>query len=263
LPQLSRADLKRLRSLNLKKNREAEGLFIAEGVRVAGEAVAAGYPIEMAIVATEALLNPDTRLDSLLDSLEQARLFQTTRKDLDKALDSQSPQPIALVCRKVTVPIESLDTVDRSLVVICDRINNPGNLGAIVRVAAAAGADALVCAPGCADIHNPKCVRASAGAVFRLPVAECADIENIIRFIESGGYSLYGADMGGEDIYSLSGLEPKTALLLGGEAFGAGDSLSSACNGKVKIPMENSVESLNVAVAAGIVLYRFAELMRS
>lgn len=232
-------------------------------MRVAGEAVASGSVVEMAVVAAEALNQPDTRLESLLEQLKPLNIYQTDRRELDKALQSQSPQPVALICRKVDRTIADLKISDKSLIVVCDRLNNPGNLGAIIRVAAAVGAAALLCTPGCADIHNPKCVRASAGAIFRLPVVECETVEEIITFLKEHDYSLYGAEMSGEDIFALEGLEQKAAVLMGGEAFGAGDTLSACCSRKVRVPMANSVESLNVAVAAGIILYRFTELMRS
>ena len=217
----------------------------------------------MAVVATEALNQPDKRLFLLLEQLKHGNLFQVARNDLDKALESQSPQPIALICRKADRTVADLKISDKSLIVVCDRLNNPGNLGAIIRVAAAAGANALICTPGCADIYNPKCVRASAGAVFRLPVVECETVEEVVTFLEDNDYTLCGAEMSGDDIFALESLSPKVAVLMGGEAFGAGDALSAICSRKVRVPMANSVESLNVAVAAGIILYRFAELMRS
>ena len=235
---------------------------MAEGVRVAEEALETGSEIEMAVVASEALDQPDIRFENLLKKLDPASLFKSEKKELDKALDSRSPQPIALICRKNNLALDNLKPTGKSMIVICDTINNPGNLGAIIRVAAAAGADGLVCTPGCADIYNPKCVRASAGAIFRLMLSEAENTNRIITFLKNNGYALYGAQMSGEDIFALESLEQNVAVLMGSEAFGAGDDLSAACSRKVRVPMANSVESLNVAVAAGVILYRFSLLMR-
>ncbi|MEA1997314.1 MAG: RNA methyltransferase [Gemmatimonadota bacterium] len=257
LPLLSKAGEKALGRLAQKKYRQQESLFVAEGVRLVEEALEAGVTINWAVVA-EAAGDRARELVQRLLGLD-VPVYLARENVLRARLDPASPQPLAAVCEIPETSIESLSLPERSLVVVCDSFSQPGNLGAVIRVAAAAGADAVLVGPGTVDPWNPKCVRGSMGALFRLPVAVAHEAGELKAFLENGRFALFEASsINGENVFSIHSFPPRTALILGSEAAGVSGSMEGLERKAVSVPMAPGVESLNVAVAAGIILYHIA-----
>lgn len=256
LPPLSRARERLLARLGDKKFREEQGLFLIEGVRVLEEALAAGVAVRWAAVAEE---GAGGRAESVLEGL-QARgveLFRTGGHALARALDVVTPQGVAAVCELPALELARLELPERALVVVVDALSQPGNLGAVLRVAAAAGAEALLLGPGCADPFSPKSVRGSAGTLFKLPLA-AGSREELEGFLAREGFAVYEAAMSGDDVFALEAVPSRVALVLGSEAGGTTRALAGLAARKLAVPMRRGVESLNVAVAAGIILYALA-----
>ena len=253
LPQLSRAREKILARLLTKKYRQAERLFLAEGVRLVEEALDCGVQIEWTVATPGAGARAGELIEKLLE--RKIPVYRAEQKVLRKALDVVTPQAVAAVCRQPETRLDELSIPDRALVVVCDGLKEPGNLGAVVRAAASAGAEATLAGPDTVDIFNPKVLRGSMGALFRMPVVGVENPASISRFLAENGFSVFLAAVGGENIFSVDRFPARTALVLGSEAQGSANFPEAR---RVSIPMARNVESLNVAVAAGIILYEIS-----
>ena len=258
LPVLSKAKLKLLTSLALKKYRRREGRFVAEGVRLVEEALSAGVGISWVVVAGQGGGGPPgDRAQDLLSGLLESGVpvYRTGKKDLGKALDPVQPQPVAAVCELVCSRLENWQVPGRAVVVVCDALKEPGNLGAVIRAAAASGTDAVLAGPDTVDPFNSKCVRASAGSLFRLPVFEVDSSAVTGKFLEDNGFAVFEAAMEGENLFKVEFFPERTALILGSEAEGISTTFARVGRRSLAVPMAGGVESLNVAVAAGVILY--------
>ncbi len=255
LPELSLAKSKLLRKLQSRKHRRQEGLFVAEGVRLVEEAEGCGAGIEWAVAAR----TDDSRCTALVERLaETAEVYRSGDKELAGLLDAMHPQPVAAICR---IPDHSLETISlpgKALVVLCDTLRSPGNFGAVVRTAAAAGCTAVIAAGSGVDPWNPKAVRGSMGAVFRLPVIVSGNPEQLAEYLADNEFTTYLADMSGTNLFTLQNIPDRCALIIGGEAQGPGAFSACLSSGRLTIPMAPGAESLNASVAAGIILYHLS-----
>ena len=225
---------------------------MAEGVRLVEEAHRCGALIEWA-TATE---TDDSRAEALVEQLTgHTSVYITGRDSLANLLDTSMPQGVAAVCRIPETSLETLELPKRALVVICDSLRDPGNFGAVVRTASAAGCAAVIAAGESVDPWNPKAVRGSMGGVFRLPVVEAGSADELAGFLKEKGFSVFLADMRGENLFAIGGFPARSALIIGGEAEGAGRFTAGLESQAVSIPMASGAESLNAAVAAGIAIY--------
>lgn len=268
LPSLSRADEKLLGKLELKKHREETGLFAVEGVRLLEEAFACGLHVEWAATSLDTKdseIQSGKRVMSLLEDLiRRGRpVYRTSRRVVRRETDLVAPQHVLALCRIPSRRIEDWKVPKSALVVVCDRLSNPGNLGSLVRVAVAAGADAALLTGGTVDPWNPKSVRGSMGALFRLPVFTALTDGELTGFLDGNGFETFVAAADGEDIFRIEAFPARGAVVFGSEARGAGACTVTAKTRRLSVPMAAGVESLNVAVAAGIVLYRVRERLRA
>ncbi len=256
LPDLSAARGKLLRKLQARKHRAREGLFVAEGVRLVEEAAGCDAGIEWAVAAE----TDEPRCTALVERLaRQTEVCRAGDRELSRLLDTASPQGVAALCRIPDHKLESLVLPARALIVICDTLRDPGNLGAVVRTAAAAGCAAVVVAGQSVDPWNPKAVRGSMGAVFRLPVIVSDSPARCAGYLEDNHFTTYLADMGGTDLFTLQKVPDRCALIIGGEAGGAGAFSARLHSAAVSIPLAPGAESLNAAVAAGIIIYHLRQ----
>jgi len=170
--------------------------------------------------------------------------------------DTQSPPGLLAV-----VPMPTISIPDRpSLLLILDEITNPGNLGTILRSAAAAGVEVVLLGPGCVDPYNPKVVRGSMGAHLRLPIRQEGWSE-MTRWVE--GISLWLASAAGEVDYTAVDWRQPAALIIGNEARGVGEEAMRLATGRISIPMHTATESLNAAVAASVILFEASRQRRA
>jgi len=183
-----------------------------------------------------------------------AELIEIDPQALDRLADSETPQGVLAVVRRADRPIDDVLGCER--VGVIDRVQDPGNAGAIVRTAAAAGFDAVVAGSGTADLWSPRAVRASAGTVFALDVVRKVEPVDALRRLGTAGHTRVAtsadAAHGIDDLESL----PQMTLVLGSEAHGVSAEALAEVDQAVAVPMAPPVESLNVAVTAGIVMYR-------
>ena len=242
-----------IRDLHRRKARERRGLALAEGVRLVEELLAAGVECTGAVVAPALEATP--RGAALVAALEArgVGLERTDDQELARLAATEHPQGIVAVFRPPSWPIEALAPAVGAPLVVLDGVQDPGNVGTIARTAVAFGAAGLVALPGTVDLTNPKVVRASAGALFRLPSA-AVDPVALVGWLRAGPARLWVTVMDGESV--AGGIDAPVALVLGNEGAGISPDLLAAADRRVGIPIRPAAESLNVAVAAGILLHQ-------
>jgi RNA methyltransferase, TrmH family len=249
---LSRADVGRLHALKQRAKRHESGLFLAEGVRLVEDLLASSIVPRLAVVSPS--LEDTPRGAALAAALHsRVRTEAIADHELARLAGTDTPQGVVVAAEIPRRDLASVTLTDRALVVLLDAVQDPGNFGAIVRSADAFGA-ALICAlPGTVDPWNPKAVRSAAGSSLRVPVVE-TDMETAVAYLRDAGFRVVGADADGASVDALPPA-PRTALVLGNEGAGLGETARRFIDGMVAVPIRGAAESLNVGVAAGILLY--------
>jgi len=240
--------------------RRDEASYLADGVRLVEEAVRSGAPISLAICSPR--LAREARGQHLQAALERAAEQRIAATDdvIAAIVGVPRHQGVVIRLRLEAAPLETfLDPARSDLAVVACGVQDPGNLGGVLRVAAAAGVGLGVVAAGSADPWGPKAVRASAGAIFRMRVARGADPGTALAQARAAGYRVVAAHARGGTPYRKVDWGPPTALLLGGEGGGLAEGILEACDETATIPMASEVESLNVLSAATLLLYAAAE----
>lgn len=248
------------RKLHRRRNRDQSRRFLAEGPQAVQEAIAAGAVVD--VYFTE---SAHERFSDLLKSAVQAGAYSHLVEEsaLVALADTVNPQGVVAECSYLDQALPA----DAELVVVCDQMSDPGNAGTILRAADAAGADAVVFPDGSVDPYNGKCVRASAGSLFHLPVIRGGTTADHLATLSDLGTQIFAADLSGDaDVFGLATkgeLAGPIAWLFGSEPHGLADPISSIAHRRVKVPIWGQAESLNLAVAAGVCLYVTASAQRS
>ena len=245
---------KRIVALKKRKAREREGAFLIEGIRLCEEALKEDGAAEQLIFARD-MLDRNERLAALHRAALSAgvQVQMTDRRAMKGMCDTETPQGVVGVAIE---PEWDRDEVinSRKPLLILDQIRDPGNLGTMLRTAEAANAGGLFLLKGSCELLNPKVVRSTAGSIFRVPVFTDQRPDSLIDDMKRAGVKVFGTDVGGT-LFSEVDFSMPHALLLGNEAFGVDSEVIGLADQTVSIPMAAPVNSLNVAVAAGILLY--------
>jgi TrmH family RNA methyltransferase len=241
------------RDLGRRKAREKHSLFVAEGVRSVEELLRSDLEVRGALVAPQLLTAP--RGQALRKSLDESsvEVAEVSEKDFRSAAETESPQGVIAIAE---IPRRSLDTLEIGSVcrvLLLDGVQDPGNVGTIVRTAAALGATATIALPGTVDLWNPKVIRSSMGAQFSHPALH-AELDETLAFLDRRAVELWAAEAGGTAL-DRSETVPRLAIALGNEGSGLSADVRARARKIVSLPISTNVESLNVAVAAGIILY--------
>ena len=240
--------IRRLKALGDKKTREAEGLMLVEGDVMLREALAAGLRPDCA------LAEEGGRFDQLLNMLASAgaRLYEVPRALIEAVCGTRTPQG---VCAAVTLPPEPAEDDFPGLIVALDGVQDPGNVGTIWRTADAAGFGGLIMTRACADPFSPKVQRAAMGSGFRLPVWQRDALTDTLASLKGSGYTVISSALDGEPFYGAALPDDKIVLVIGSEAHGVSAPVQAMSDRRLKLPMRGKAESLNAAVAAGIMMY--------
>ena len=242
-----------IRDLRLRRGRERRGLALAEGVRLVEEALAARVVVRHAAISPA--LEGTPRGAVLKTSLAAAGvpLFEVDDRALAELADTEHPQGVIAVIEPPRWTLDDLRPSAGDVLVILDAVQDPGNVGAIARTALGLGARGLIALKGTAELTNPKVLRGSMGALFRLPSTASTD-EECLAWLKRSSGALWITDSAGEAPGGQR-LTAPVALVLGNEGAGVRPALEAAASRRLAIPLRAGVESLNVAVAAGILLY--------
>jgi RNA methyltransferase, TrmH family len=257
-PQITSTSNERVKhARRVREGREPDLIFI-EGQRLAEEALKSGIHMEAAFLSSE---HEEARLNALAEHLSasQTPLFWTQSQVLDSMSDTMHSQGIIIIAKRPKPP--SFPIAGR-LFIALDRIQDPGNMGTLLRTAEAAGTDGVLVLAGSVDVFSPKVLRSSMGSTFRLPVITNVTAETLLQIKHQQRLHLVAAAGGGELDYTDHDWCMPTLLLLGNEGHGVSADLMTACDTRLRIPMANDVESLNVAAAGAIMLFEAARQRR-
>lgn len=246
--------IKQIRQLSSRKHRKKLGIFVVEGIRHVGEAIEANAEIEYLLYSPE-LLTSDFAY-SLITQMEltSTPVFTTTPDIFSSVAGKDNPQGILAVVRQCLKPLSTLNKDNFAWGVAIQAPQDPGNLGTILRTLDSAGADGLIVLGEGTDIFHPTAVRASMGTLFWKQVAY-AKIEEFIAWQNIHQFNIYGSSAKGSADYSTVSYQRPAILLLGSEREGLEERLLGLCDAVVHLPMRGRATSLNLSVAAGILLY--------
>ena len=250
--------IKRLNGLKIKKNRDKEGLFIAEGLRFIREIPknweVLAYAVSDAFAAENDL--------SLYE--EKAEVLCLTDALFAAVCDTENPQGILAVCKKLDWDADAVLAKKTPFLLLAEELNDPGNLGTVIRTADACGADAVFLSKGSVDLYNPKVLRATMGSLFHVPVFQNIDLHALSEKMQAKQIYLPKGKtpfvLSQDDVcyyHSQDGDGIATKLVIDeeGKARGLSEDAAALCDAWVKIPMPGQAESLNASVAAGVLLY--------
>lgn len=246
LTSLQNPKLKALRALHAKKGRVAAGAFLLETTKLVQEAIKSGWPLLEAF-ATEEWVARYGPLGLLELTLVSDRIFQSV-------VTTETPEGIVAIAKlpsATTLPAVN----DKSWFVACEAIQDPGNLGTIIRTADAAGVSAVLIGPGTVDPFSPKVIRATMGSLFHLPVIVCPNFYDDLARLRMNGMKLYATAMRKDrSLYDLD-LKGPVAWLIGNEGQGLSAEAMALATESVSIPMPGQAESLNAGIASAVCLY--------
>ncbi|GAB4258057.1 TrmH family RNA methyltransferase [Thermincola ferriacetica] len=245
-----------LQSLLQKKYRDREGKFLVEGLRFVQEALQSGADIEELILAAGVLEKNPSFQSIISDKIPITIIADQLFK---KITDTETPQGIAALVRKKEFRAEDLFVVANPFLLIIDKVQDPGNLGTIIRTADAAGVTGVALVKGTADLYNPKTLRATMGSVFHVPIINFDSIEEACHLAKKHGLKLIVTDISKDSSsYLAVDYSEPVALVVGNEASGASSFAIENSDYRVVIKMPGKAESLNVSVATGIILFEAA-----
>ena len=245
------------RDLKRRKSRERHSLFVAEGVRSVEELLRSR--ITVCGILTAPQLDGAPRGPNLRSMIASAGVetASANEDEFRSAAETESPQGVLAIAEVPSHALSDLTGRSPLRILVLDAVQDPGNVGAIVRTAAALGADATVALPGTVDFWNAKVVRASMGASFHHPLIQVS-ADEFLAFVEAEKIELWGAEATGEPVDSVEH-SARIAVAVGNEGAGLSSSIREHATRMVSLPISGSVESLNVSVAAGILLYELGK----
>lgn len=238
------------------KARNKEGVFIAEGSRMVLE-------------------TPKERIKQLYIS---ESYFEKAGQELDEngfdfeilsdnvfsyVSDTKTPQGILAIVKRKDYRLEEILDVDNPHLIVLDNLQDPGNLGTIFRTAEAAGVTGIVLSRDCVDIYNPKVIRSTMGAIYRMPFVYVEDLLEALKIMKDKKITTYAAHLKGKNSYDKEDYKSACAFLIGNEGNGLRETVSNAADTWIRIPMEGKAESLNAAVAAAVLMFEAARQRRS
>jgi RNA methyltransferase, TrmH family len=233
-----------------RRGREKQGKYLIEGYHLVEEALRAGAPVETIVYSMEKG-RPDALTKSAPDAVEWVGVTQAV---LEKCSDTQTPQGIFAVVAKMSIGPDELLSGENDLVIVLDGVQDPGNLGTIIRSADAVGASAVVLGRGTVDLYNPKTIRSTMGSMYHLPIVE-ADLLELLPRARDRGVRLVTTSLQAQRSCYDTDLRQRTWLILGNEAKGVSPEVAQQSDVRVIIPMQGKAESLNVAMAATVLLF--------
>lgn len=242
---MTKAEIQYVRSLADKRTRDSESLFVAEGEKLVGEIRSSHLVVRKIYASTDRLAWPEAEL--------------VTAKEMERISMLKTPSTVLAVVEK---PRRTLDraSLRSRLTLALDSVQNPGNLGTIIRLADWWGISDIICSEDCADCFNPKVVQATMGAILRVGVHYVADLGGLLASVSGDGVPLYGTFLDGDDIYSAD-LTPTGIIVMGNEGRGISPSCARHITRRLFIPpyppTRHGSESLNVAIATAVVCSEF------
>ncbi len=240
--------IKNLKALKTKKTREKQNQYIVDGFRIVKHALDNKEKVDFIVISSEFKKSQQyTEISAVLNNI---KVYIVDIKLMKLFVETDSPQGIVAVINKKTNVSDDLKSI-----LILDRIQDPGNIGTLIRTADAAGFSTVVLVKGCTDAFSQKALRSSMGSIMNLNIITSNDILNDVSKLQEDDYKIYGAALEGGVSFRTIDFPIKKALIIGNEANGISKELLDVCDKKVYIPMIGEVESLNASIAGGVIMF--------
>jgi len=249
--------VKAVRSLHQRKDRQASGLFLAEGLKIAAEALELGRTPSLLMFGPEARDHPVLRRLVKATREGGGDVVEAPKEILQKVSRRDNPQTVLAVFAQTFTPLSELRPETAPCWVALEQVRDPGNLGAIIRTADAAGCGGVILIGDCCDPYSVEGVRATMGSIFAIPLFKASEAE-FLAWRRRWPGSVVGTLLTAETDHRAAAYHPPSLILLGNEQQGLTAALAGACDVTVKIPMRGRADSLNLSVAAGIMIYAAA-----
>jgi TrmH family RNA methyltransferase len=260
ITSLTNDTVKAVRALHMRKEREATGEFLAEGLKFIGEALDQGRAPKILLVGMEA--RPHPLLDRARAETLKAggEIVVVTHPILEKISRRENPQTVLGVFDQAYTPLTALKPETAPCWVALEQVRDPGNLGTIIRTADSAGCGGVILIGDCVDPFSVEAVRATMGSVFAVAISRCTP-EAFLAWRESWPGSVVGTRLDASVGYRDAAYAAPSLILMGNEQAGLTDALAAACDVNVKIPMRGRADSLNLAVATGVMVYAVTDAL--
>jgi TrmH family RNA methyltransferase len=254
ITSLTNDTVKSLRALHMRKERETTGRFLAEGLKFIGEALDQGRSPRLLMVGLEA--RPHAILDRAIEATlrDGGEVVTVTHPILEKISRRDNPQTVLGVFDQVYTPLSSIQPSSAPAWVALEQVRDPGNLGTIIRTADAAGCGGVILIGDCVDPYSVEAVRATMGSVFAVAIARATAAE-FLAWRQAWPGSVVGTRLDATVGYRDASIQSPALILMGNEQAGLTDALAAACDVNVKIPMRGRADSLNLAIATGVMVY--------
>ena len=247
--------IKNIKKLKEKKYRDQTGEYIIEGIKLVEEAITENAKISKIVVCEDCETDGSIPKD-LMYEIAKYDCIYVSKKIFEAISDVSTPQGILAVIKKCSEMSQQEILYNEDIIVVLDGVQDPGNLGTILRTVDSVNLKQIILSPKCADPYNPKVVRSTMGAIFRLNIIESKNIIETLKEIKKNKYKIVTTSLETNESIYTADLNRK-AIIIGNEANGVSKGILEMANEKVKIPMLVKTESLNVAVATGIILYEY------
>ena len=243
-------------SLKQKKYRDETGLFVVEGIRLVEELAHSDWQAQTCIYTAEAAQYERVQNSIAALTEKKCRMVVVPNAIYDKVTDTKEPQGIMVLAEKRTWEfVKDLSSLRKPLLIVLDGIQDPGNVGAAIRTADAAGCTGVLLTKGCADLFSGKTVRASMGSLFHIPIFEGLTQTEIITALRSNKIVLLATSLDSSEVYFGVDFTKPTAIVFGNEGQGVSAEMLADADCRLYIPILGSAESLNVAASAAVILY--------
>ena len=245
-----------INKLSRKKYRDQQGKFVIEGINLVRAALSKGQHIELVLIADD--FDYSEIANTLTVGVDYRNIYLIPRFLFEKISDAENGSGIIAVVNKSSYTLDNLDSLELCCgdnVLVLDRLQDPGNIGTMIRTAVAAGYSIVATIKGTADIYSPKVLRASAGMIFGISVVELADTEELKKLVSRLDKKIVVTDPREGDPYYECNLTNDIALVIGNEGNGISDEIMESSEVRVTIPMQGEVESLNAAICASLLMY--------
>jgi TrmH family RNA methyltransferase len=245
--------IKNIQRLSAKsKERKEQGLFVLEGARELSLALTGNYQLDSVYICPG--LFEKTNYPEVIHSIPPAVLFEVTSAVFDKIAYREGSDGILALARPKTHTLSGLNLKDNPFIIVLEAVEKPGNLGAILRTADAAGIDAVVVCDALTDLYNPNVIRSSVGCLFTVPVAVCSNSE-ALAFLQSKQIKSFAAALTATQMYHATDFTLPSAIVMGTEADGLTSFWLDNADQHIKIPMRGAIDSLNVSVSTAILTF--------
>lgn len=239
------------------RERRKDGVFVAEGLKMLSEAPE-GWIRDIYLtqdVAKKVATSKEEKQQALWNKIVRAGYELVSPEVMKRAADTQTPQGALIVLKQPQYSLEEILSVKDGLYLVLEDLQDPGNLGTILRTGEGAGISGVIMSRETVDIFNPKTIRSTMGSIYRVPFIYVETLNEVLAKMKKKGIATYAAHLSGKDYYSAFSFKGSTAFLIGNEGNGLKKETADLADHYLKIPMEGQVESLNAAIAASLLVY--------